>query len=790
MVVTIRCVANIRFEKTGGYSCDKLVVRRLMSLNYIVSAKKATVVTDAVVGNFTGREDDINLIIAKINRIEILTVTAEGLKPMQEIPVFGRILTIRLFRAKEETRDSLLILTAKYQLAIVGWDTIKATVITRAAGSVADRVGRQSDYGAVACVHTSGLIALRIYDGTLKIIQWAEGKDLRSFNVRFEDLCVIDLSFMESLDDSIRLSYISQDSNGRHLKSVELSVSEKELKTISKQDNIESEAMMIIPVPSPCSGVYTKIFIYYKIFMLLHLDIIFYGNFRFLLADDHGRLFMLLFDVDDAIDGSSVIKDLKLEYLGDTSIAECIVYLDNGVVFVGSRFGDSQLIRLTTEPQPETNSFVMVLETFTNLAPIRDIAVIETDGQTQLITCSGAFKKYMKYSFKEGSLRIIRNGIGIDEAASVDLPGGIFALSVNSAFDNYLLVSLVDETHILLINGEELEDTQLLELETNEQTLWAGGLVNTEIIIQVIRTAWHSFTTDGVTPSAIRLAKPHHTCALWQPPEGKILNLVSVNNETGQTVAVSGNIIYYVICGDMVFDEVSSKAMDYEIACVDISSIGDVNESELVAVGLWTEMSAALLSLPDLSEVIREKLPGDMLPRSIMMTRMETIVYLLIALGDGSLYYYNLDLKHVFSSNKKLVFSNVNLKLVTQICSLNSETYRFVIMNFSVRAPVMTETAEGEIHSIVILDQNTFEILHSHELGPNEHALSIFSTRLGEDPTVYFVVGTAMVYSDETEPKAVIKNFFICLISYPSFYKNNKDNLIILDIFVCTIRGF
>ena len=37
-----------------------------------------------------------------------------------------------------------------------------------------------------------------------------------------------------------------------------------------------------------------------------------------------------------------------------------------------------------------------------------------TQGQGQLVTCSGAFK--------EGSLRIIRNGIGIHELASIDLP--------------------------------------------------------------------------------------------------------------------------------------------------------------------------------------------------------------------------------------------------------------------------------------------------------------------------------------------------------------------------------
>lgn len=87
-----------------------------------------------------------------------------------------------------------------------------------------------------------------------------------------------------------------------------------------------------------------------------------------------------------------------MEFLGETSIAECIVYLDNGVVFVGSRFGDSQLIRLSSEPQGPDKTFVTVLESYTNLAPIRDMAVVDSDGQTQLITCSGAFKVFFSQS--------------------------------------------------------------------------------------------------------------------------------------------------------------------------------------------------------------------------------------------------------------------------------------------------------------------------------------------------------------------------------------------------------
>lgn len=77
----------------------------------------------------------------------------------------------------------------------------------------------------------------------------------------------------------------------------------------------------------------------------------------------------------------------------------------------------------------ENSSYVTVMETFTNLAPILDMCVVDLERQSQgqLVTCSGAFK--------EGSLRIIRNGIGIQEHASIDLMGikGMWALQANGS---------------------------------------------------------------------------------------------------------------------------------------------------------------------------------------------------------------------------------------------------------------------------------------------------------------------------------------------------------------------
>ena len=74
---------------------------------------------------------------------------------------------------------------------------------------------------------------------------------------------------------------------------------------------------------------------------------------RYLLGDMAGRLFMLLLDKEDKMDGSVTVKDLKVEPLGETAIAECITYLDNGVVYIGSRLGDSQLVKVSQSSQKE-----------------------------------------------------------------------------------------------------------------------------------------------------------------------------------------------------------------------------------------------------------------------------------------------------------------------------------------------------------------------------------------------------------------------------------------------------
>uniref|UniRef100_A0A8C2WBD5 DNA damage-binding protein 1 n=1 Tax=Cyclopterus lumpus TaxID=8103 RepID=A0A8C2WBD5_CYCLU len=844
-----------------------------MSYNYVVTAQKPTAVNACVTGHFTSA-DDLNLLIAKNTRLEIYVVTAEGLRPVKEVGMYGKIAVMELFRPKGESKDLLFILTSKYNACILEYkqNGESIDIITRAHGNVQDRIGRPSETGIIGIVDPEcRMIGLRLYDGLFKVIPLdRDNRELKAFNIRLEELQVIDVHFLYGCQ-APTVCFIYQDPQGRHVKTYEVSLREKEFnKGPWKQENVEAEASMVIPVPEPFGGaiiIGQESITYHngdkylaiapptikQSTIVCHNRVDPNGS-RYLLGDMEGRLFMLLLEKEELMDGTVALKDLHVELLGETSIAECLTYLDNGVVFVGSRLGDSQLVKLNVDSNDQ-GSYVGVMETFTNLGPIVDMCVVdlERQGQGQLVTCSGAFK--------EGSLRIIRNGIGIHEHASIDLPGikGLWPLRSEAGkdTDDMLVLSFVGQTRVLMLSGEEVEETELPGFVDNQQTFYCGNVAHKQLI--------------QITSGSVRLVLQESKALVseWKEPQGRNISVAACNHT--QVVLAVGRALYYlqILAGEL--KQISTTEMEHEVACLDITPLGEGGaESPLCAVGLWTDISARVLKLPCFTALHKEMLGGEIIPRSILMTTFEGSYYLLCALGDGALFYFGLDLQTgalserkkvtlgtqptvlrtfrslstsnvfacsdrptvIYSSNHKLVFSNVNLKEVNYMCPLNSEGYpdslalannstltigtideiqklhirtvplyesprricyqevsqcfgvlssRVEIQDVSgstsaVRPSASTqalsssvsssklfpsstsphETSFGEeveVHSLLVVDQHTFEVLHAHQFLPSEYALSMVSCRLGKDPSVYFIVGTAMVYPEEAEPK-------------------------------------
>lgn len=91
-------------------------------------------------------------------------------------------------------------------------------------------------------------------------------------------------------------------------------------------------------------------------------------------------------------------------------------------------------------------SYVEVLDSFTSLAPVLDFAVQDLDraGQGQLVMCCG--------TLRDGSLRVVRNGVGLSELSTVELAGVRGAWSLRpgwrDAYDRLLVLAFVGETRV------------------------------------------------------------------------------------------------------------------------------------------------------------------------------------------------------------------------------------------------------------------------------------------------------------------------------------------------------
>ncbi|CAE6137644.1 unnamed protein product [Arabidopsis arenosa] len=798
----------------------------MSSWNYVVTAHKPTSVTHSCVGNFTSPQE-LNLIVAKCTRIEIHLLTPQGLQPMLDVPIYGRIATLELFRPHGEAQDFLFIATERYKFCVLQWDAESSELITRAMGDVSDRIGRPTDNGQIGIIDPDcRLIGLHLYDGLFKVIPFDNKGQLKeAFNIRLEELQVLDIKFLFGCAKPTIAVLYQDNKDARHVKTYEVSLKDKDfVEGPWSQNNLDNGADLLIPVPPPLCGVLiigeeTIVYCSANAFKAIPIRPSItkaYGRVdvdgsRYLLGDHAGLIHLLVITHE-----KEKVTGLKIELLGETSIASTISYLDNAVVFVGSSYGDSQLVKLNLHPDAK-GSYVEVLERYINLGPIVDFCVVdlERQGQGQVVTCSGAFK--------DGSLRVVRNGIGINEQASVELQGikGMWSLksSIDEAFDTFLVVSFISETRILAMNLEdELEETEIEGFLSQVQTLFCHDAVYNQLV--------------QVTSNSVRLVSSttRELRDEWHAPAGFTVN-VATANASQVLLATGGGHLVYLEIGDGKLTEVQHALLEYEVSCLDINPIGDnPNYSQLASVGMWTDISVRIFSLPELTLITKEQLGGEIIPRSVLLCAFEGISYLLCALGDGHLLNFQLDtttgqLKdrkkvslgtqpitlrtfssksatHVFaasdrptviySSNKKLLYSNVNLKEVSHMCPFNSAAFPDSlaiaregeltigtiddIQKLHIRTIPLGEHArrichqeqtrtfgicslgnqsnaeESEMHFVRLLDDQTFEFMSTYPLDSFEYGCSILSCSFTDDKNVYYCVGTAYVLPEENEP--------------------------------------
>ncbi len=107
---------------------------------------------------------------------------------------------------------------------------------------------------------------------------------------------------------------------------------------------------------------------------------------RILLGDYSGTLHVLLLRMENGI-----VASLHVEPQGDVILTKIIIqvsipsslsYIDEGYVFVGSHYGDSQLIKLLTEHH-QSGELIETVDSINNLAPLIDFCVVDLENQGQ-----------------------------------------------------------------------------------------------------------------------------------------------------------------------------------------------------------------------------------------------------------------------------------------------------------------------------------------------------------------------------------------------------------------------
>lgn len=103
-------------------------------------------------------------------------------------------------------------------------------------------------------------------------------------------------------------------------------------------------------------------------------------------------------------------------------------------------------------------------------------------------------------------------------------------------------------------------------------------------------------------------------------------------------MATGGGHLVYLEIGDGVLTEVKHSQLEYEVSCLDINPIGEnPSYSQLAVVGMWTDISVRLFSLPDLNLITKEPLRGEIIPRSVLLCAFEGVC-LCLSFSSQSFY--------------------------------------------------------------------------------------------------------------------------------------------------------
>lgn len=724
---------------------------------YLAPIHRPSSIRHAVKLSFTAPDSD-DLVVAKANRLEIWAPSSQHpqdptLLLLHSKALYGNVTLLQKIRPATSHTDHLFVGTDRYNYFTLSWDPHTKDLHTeKAMVDIAEKSARDSQTGdRVHIDPTARFMALECYEGVVNILPIAhagKGKRRAADNelgelgdpipVRIPELSVRSSCFLHRRQAGTKIpdpafAVLYEDSQNQvRIKIRELDyqpslrpneepataeLGENEGKRWEVDGTLELGASHIIPLAAPIYGmlVVGETSVAYvdefsnKVVDTQPLDdaTVFVcwcqlDSQRFVLADDYGKLYLLM--VNQKTHGEYASH--QIDVLGETSRASTLVYLAEGRVFVGSHQGDSQVIQIG--PQS-----IEVLQSFSNIAPILDFTVMDmgnrssdapvnefSSGQARIVTGSGAFK--------DGSLRSVRSGVGLEDKGSLGDLGApisaIFSLRSNPSanIDDTLLVSFVSHTSAIVFGEDEIEAREEYRgFDLSNSTLFAANLPDGRAV--------------QVTSSAVLLAdaKGDMVVDRWQAPNLSSITAVSADGAR-LLVSLRGAVLVVLdLSGAGVRVQAQREfSGDEQVSCVALSS----SIPDACIAGFWRDSKVALLSLQDLQTLATERVAEDdslAVPRSLIVANIlrGQPATLFVGLADGNVVTYSIEsaqqpfaarksiilgtqqanfavlpradgLQNVFAtcehpsliygSEGRIVYSAVTVESATSICSFNS----------------------------------------------------------------------------------------------------------------------
>jgi DNA damage-binding protein 1 len=670
---------------------------------YLAPIHRPTSTRHAIKLAFTSSDGE-DLIIAKANRLEIWSPSAtlpDQLEHHHTRTIYGKITLLHKLRPAKSSTDHLFVGTDRYHYFTLSWDAETQQLRTeKAFNDVAEKSARDSQTGDRVHVDpTSRFLTLECYEGVVNVLPIAHaGKGKRKaadheigelgdpIPVRIPELFVKGTCFLHKRQAGAKLAspelaILWEDTGTQKMK---IKVRELEYtpslrpqeepgtaeleKGKGVQGEVELGASHLIPLPPPMYGMLvvgeTRISYVdewdYSVRAEEPLEeaTVFVAwcavdDQRYVLADDYGRLYLLL--VRQNADGE--YAGHRIDVLGETSRASTLVYLDGGRVFVGSHQGDSQIIQISERS-------LEVVQTFDNVAPILDFTVMDmgnrssdapvnefSSGQARIVTGSGAFK--------DGSLRSVRSGVGLEDVGAIGDMGapvsGIFSLrsAGRVEMDDTLVVSFVSHTRVFLFSPdgevEEVEDS-FRGFRLDESTLYAYSLPDGRAV--------------QVTSSALILSDADMVTDTWQPPSGQSITAVSAERNTVLVSLGGATLVVLDVSEPSVRVQAQRRfEASEQVSCITMSR----SIPNACVAGFWKDSRVSFLNLQDLSPIATEQVAEESdsdsaalaVPRSLIIANIlpNQPATLFVGLADGNVVTYSLSSapNSLFTNRKSII---------------------------------------------------------------------------------------------------------------------------------------